>query len=221
MSDAPKRKKDYSTFNTFTYKVLKQVHPDAGITSGAMTVVDNFVKINLEKLIKNSNLLLFHSGKKTLGAKEIKSSVWLTMEGEIASNSNKEGERAVMKFNSSKSKASSGGGRVTASERAGLLFPVSRIRNKWLKELSIANRVGEDASIFLSAVLEYLTAELLEQAGDKAKDDKRVRITPRHLKLGIENDAELEKLMRDVYVPGGVQVQPKKNANQEEEKNEE
>jgi len=222
MGDAPKRKKDYSTFNTFIYKVLKQVHPDTGITSGAMASVDNFIKINLEKLINNSNLLLVHSGKKTLGSNEIRSSVWLTVDGELASNSNREGLNAVNRFNASQNKNPPGdANRWTASARAGILFPVSRIRTKWLKELSVANRVGEDAGVYLSAVLEYLTAELLENAGKRAKDAGRVRITPRHLKLTIEADAELEKLTRDVYIPGGVQVQPKKTAAENEETKEE
>lgn len=212
MGDAPRRKKDYSTFNTFIYKVLKQVSKDTGITSGAMDVVDSFVKINLEKLIDNANLLLVHSKKKTLGAKELKSSVWLTLTGELAKNANAEGDKAVNKYNASESTA---GTRRSASARAGLEFPVSRIRNNYLKEFSVANRVGADAAVYLAAVLEYMTAELLSLAGEKTKESKRVRITSRHLKLAIESDEELERLTRDVYIPGGVQVQPKKTAEKE------
>jgi len=214
MGDAPRRKKDYSTFNTFIYKVLKEVHPDAGITSGALDVVDSYVKINLQKLIDNANLLLVHSKKKTLGSKELESSGWLTLTGELAKSAHSEGLQAVAKYKASEGK---GGARTSASSRAGLKFPVSRIKNNYLKELSVANRVGADAGIYLAAVLEYMTAELLSLAGNQARDAGRVRITSRHLKLAIESDEELERLTRDVYVPGGVEVQPKKTAKEEKQ----
>lgn len=88
------------------------------------------------------------------------------------------------------------------SSRAGLTFPVGRIA-RFLKKGRYAKRVGAGASIYLGAVLEYLTAEILELAGNAARDHRRKRIIPRHIQLGIRNDEELNKLLGSVTIPGG------------------
>lgn len=88
------------------------------------------------------------------------------------------------------------------SSKAGLQFPVGRI-HRMLKDGNYADRVGAGAPIYLGAVLEYLTAEILELAGNAARDNKRQRIIPRHIQLAIRNDEELNKLLRDVTISSG------------------
>ena len=68
-----------------------------------------------------------------------------------------------------------------------------------------ANRIGSGAPVYLAAVLEYLTAEILELAGNAARDNKKKRINPRHLSLAIRNDEELNDLLKGVTIAeGGV-----------------
>lgn len=90
------------------------------------------------------------------------------------------------------------------SSRAGLQFPVGRI-HRLLRKGNYAERVGTGAPVYLAAVLEYLAAEVLELAGNAARDNKKTRIIPRHLQLAIRNDEELNKLLAGVTIAqGGV-----------------
>ncbi|MBN3277440.1 H3 protein, partial [Polyodon spathula] len=92
----------------------------------------------------------------------------------------------------------------TRSSRAGLQFPVGRV-HRLLRKGNYAQRVGAGAPVYLAAVLEYLTAEILELAGNAARDNKKTRIIPRHLQLAVRNDEELNKLMGGVTIAqGGV-----------------
>ena len=90
------------------------------------------------------------------------------------------------------------------SVRAGLQFPVGRV-HRLLRKGNYAERVGAGAPVYLAAVLEYLSAEVLELAGNAARDNKKTRIIPRHLQLAIRNDEELNKLLGGVTIAqGGV-----------------
>ena len=92
----------------------------------------------------------------------------------------------------------------TKSLKAGLQFPVGRI-GRFLKKGKYASRVGGGAPVYLAAILEYLTAEILELAGNAARDNKKTRIVPRHIQLAVRNDEELNKLFGGVTIAqGGV-----------------
>ena len=93
---------------------------------------------------------------------------------------------------------------VSKSSRAGLQFPVGRV-GRLLRNARYAERVGAGAPVYLAAVLEYLAAEMLELAGNAAKDNKKTRIIPRHILLAIRNDEELHKLLHSATIAeGGV-----------------
>jgi len=92
--------------------------------------------------------------------------------------------------------------RISLAKRAGTIFPVGRIR-RYLKGCTHHQRIAVGAPIYQAAVMEYLSAEILELAGNAARDNKRSRITPRHILLAVANDEELNKLLKNVTIPAG------------------
>ncbi|KAL9652436.1 hypothetical protein ABK040_000009 [Willaertia magna] len=88
------------------------------------------------------------------------------------------------------------------SDKAKLQFPVGRIA-RYLKIGRYSERIGAGAPVYLAAVLEYLAAEILELAGNAARDNKKGRIIPRHITLAIRNDEELSKLLHEVIIASG------------------
>ena len=99
-------------------------------------------------------------------------------------------------------KAAKKGGARSKSSKAGLQFPVGRI-GRFLKNGRYARKVGSGAPVYLAAVLEYMVAEILELAGNAAKEGKKQRIIPRHIQLAVRNDEELNKFLGKVTIASG------------------
>ncbi|XP_034642250.1 late histone H2A.2.2-like [Trachemys scripta elegans] len=94
--------------------------------------------------------------------------------------------------------------KITRSSRAGLQFSVSRI-DRLLRKGQFADRIGAGAPVYMAAVLQYLTHEIVDIAGEVAARSKKRRISPRHLQLAIHSDSELKKLLGGVTISqGGV-----------------
>ena len=82
---------------------------------------------------------------------------------------------------------------VSRSAKAGLQFPVSRV-HRYLRQATHHFRIASGAPVYQAAVMEYLTAEILELAGNAARDNKKTRIIPRHILLAVANDEELHQV---------------------------
>ena len=88
------------------------------------------------------------------------------------------------------------------SSKAGLQFPVGRI-GRFLKDGRYAKKIGSGAPVYLAAVLEYVAAEILELAGNAAKEHKKQRIVPRHIQLALRNDEELNRFLGNATIASG------------------
>jgi len=91
---------------------------------------------------------------------------------------------------------------VSRSVKAGLQFPVGRI-HRYLRRCTYRFRIAAGAPVYQAAVMEYLTAEILELAGNAARDNKKSRIIPRHILLAVANDEELHQLLKGVTIASG------------------
>ena len=91
---------------------------------------------------------------------------------------------------------------TSRSSKAGLTFPVGRV-HRLLRKGNYAQRIGSGAPVYLTSVLEYLAAEILELAGNASRDNKKRRIIPHHVQLAVRNDEELNKLLRNVTIASG------------------
>ena len=92
--------KSVETYKIYIYKVLKQVHPDTGISSKAMKIMNSFINDNFEKIATEAAKLARYTKKPTVTSREIQTAVRLALPGELAKHAVSEGTKAVTKFTS-------------------------------------------------------------------------------------------------------------------------
>ena len=96
---APKRRRT-ETFSVYIYRVLKQVHPETGISKRSMSIMNSFINDVFEKIASESSRLVRYNKKHTLSSREVQAAVRLLLPGELAKHAVTEGTKAVTKFSS-------------------------------------------------------------------------------------------------------------------------
>ena len=97
-----KKKSKTETYKIYIYKVLKQVHPDTGISSKAMSIMNSFVNDLFERIAAEASRLAHYNKRSTITSREIQTAVRLLLPGELAKHAVSEGTKAVTKYTSSK-----------------------------------------------------------------------------------------------------------------------
>merc|ERR1712021_194774 len=95
------KKKRVETYSSYIYKVLKQVHPDTGISKKGMSIMNSFINDIFERIATEAGKLATYNKKATLSSHEIQTAVRLMLPGELAKHAVSEGTKAVTKFSSS------------------------------------------------------------------------------------------------------------------------
>merc|ERR1711988_501231 len=103
-SKGTKKKAKVESYKIYIYKVLKQVHPDTGISSKAMSIMNSFISDMFDKISTEACRLALYNKKPTITAREIQTSVRLVLPGELAKHAVSEGTKAVTKFTSARFK---------------------------------------------------------------------------------------------------------------------
>ena len=97
-----KRRKPVYSYSTYIYKVLKQVHPDTGISKKGMSIMNSFIKDIFERIAGEAGKLVTYNKTHTVGSREIQTAVRLVLPGELAKHAVSEGAKATTKFEASK-----------------------------------------------------------------------------------------------------------------------
>uniref|UniRef100_A0A0N4ZHM7 Histone H2B n=1 Tax=Parastrongyloides trichosuri TaxID=131310 RepID=A0A0N4ZHM7_PARTI len=97
-----RRKARKETYSVYIYRVLKQVHPDTGVSSKAMSIMNSFVNDVFERIAGEASKLATYNKKSTISSREIQTAVRLILPGELAKHAVSEGTKAVTKYTSSK-----------------------------------------------------------------------------------------------------------------------
>ncbi|KAF7494993.1 hypothetical protein SSS_09541 [Sarcoptes scabiei] len=97
-----KHRRRKESFSIYIYKVLKQVHPDTGISSKAMSIMNSFVNDIFERIAAESSRLSHYNKRTTITSREVQTAVRLLLPGELAKHAVSEGTKAVTKYTSSK-----------------------------------------------------------------------------------------------------------------------
>lgn len=101
-SGAKRTKKRKESYSIYIYKVLKQVHPDTGISSKAMSIMNSFVNDVFERIAAEASRLAKYNSRATISSREIQTAVRLLLPGELAKHAVSEGTKAVTKYTGSK-----------------------------------------------------------------------------------------------------------------------
>ncbi|XP_051858143.1 uncharacterized protein LOC117563576 [Drosophila albomicans] len=192
-------------FQRLVREIAQDFKTDLRFQSSAVMALQEASEAYLVGLFEDTNLCAIHAKRVTIMPKDIQ--LARRIRGEPTLSVRRALTRPVIQQQLSSLNGTSGkvkGKAKSRSNRAGLQFPVGRI-HRLLRKGNYAERVGAGAPVYLAAVMEYLAAEVLELAGNAARDNKKTRIIPRHLQLAIRNDEELNKLLSGVTIAqGGV-----------------
>lgn len=193
--------------NDVVSESLKRVRPDLFIKGKSKEKLNNLIAIN-----SKANAPVNVAPKKAVSKQDSSKSITLPTK---PIEKPKKPKKKPAKTVSQSGKSSLGGklsgklggksallkpARESSNTKSGLIFKSSRIGRR-LRTSKMFERVSKTTPIFLTAVLEYVCAEILEMASGEVIREKKKRILPKHIKMGISHDMELESIFKNIIIP--------------------
>ena len=99
-TQAARMRRRQETYSVYIYRVLKQVHPEIGISKRSMSIMNSFINDIFEKIALEAAKLVRYNKKQTLSSREIQTAVRLLLPGELSKHAVSEGTKAVTKYTS-------------------------------------------------------------------------------------------------------------------------
>jgi histone H2A len=189
---------DYN-FCRYIRAVLKQIHSDTGLTEQAVMDTNMMLHLVMENVLDVACELTHKDKSKTLSARAIESATKIVLPTELKSHALSTAQKALVKFSQSQRTEDP----LRVEKRAGLKFPVARVEHL-VRVHCPELKISEKACIYLTTVLEYMCAEIMELSGNVARDFKKKRITPHHISYAIQRDEELNEVFCGVTLNGSV-----------------
>ncbi|XP_004294582.1 PREDICTED: histone H2B-like [Fragaria vesca subsp. vesca] len=204
-----RNKKSVETYKIYIFKVLKQVHPDIGISSKAMGIMNSFINDIFEKLAQESSRLARYNKKPTITSREIQTAVRLVLPGELAKHAVSEGTKAVTKFTTEKKPAEKKPAEKTVAEKkpkAGKKLPKEagaaagdkkKKRNKKSVEtykiyiFKVLKQVHPDIGIsskamgIMNSFINDIFEKLAQESSRLARYNKKPTITSREIQTAV------------------------------------
>lgn len=193
-------------FETYITRVLNQVHPNAEMSSEGKELINQKLIAVADKLSHTAILIAKNAKLKTVTANQLEIAVETFFPGNLKDHACSDGEKAIKKYDKN-SFVRDREGKISAYVRegktknikSGLVFSVGATKEIITSQINQVagdvTRVSDTAPVFLAAVLEYLTAEILELAGNLTKDANRVRVSPDDVHNAVYYDNELSGLL--------------------------
>lgn len=197
------------TFSVYIYRLLKEIHPDHGISSNAMIILSRICLFVIRRYATECSSLLISANKKVVDVSTICAATFI-----IYGNTNVIGDifpNAIIKLieiSLDKYENYTGGKEKMRQEhKAGLQISVSRVKKIYKAANANSKSISNSSAIAIATSLQYLLSEIIELSGNASRDNKKTRINPRHLMLAIGYDAELSSFLLDkglILGGGGV-----------------
>ncbi len=181
----------------YIFKVLKQVRPDVGITNDSLFQLTKIISLISSIIINKSYELALIKQDEQICSEHIRISTLMILNNDLGKYGVSEGKKSVFKFCNYMEEDK------TRAKNSNLIFNV-RIFEKMFN-VSVTNQ----ACIFLTSVIEYLTAEFLELSGNVCKNEKEYNITPYHLQMSCSLDKEMFSLLKRIgfrFVCGKINI---------------
>lgn len=187
-------------FSSYIHRILKNVHPDIGISEKGMAVLSRVILFFVRRYATECSALLISGHKKTLDLPTVIAATYIIFSDgileedrtAIANRAIKEIEKHVELFEKYNGKSNE---KHRKEFQAGLQLSISRVKRVYKETNASSKRISDVCTVAIASTLEYLLMEVVELAGNASRDNKRARIIPRHLLLAIINDQELNTII--------------------------
>ena len=186
-------------YKSYIKKVMKMVDRNLSMSEDVKEYQNTLLNLLIQAIMKHVNDLLLSSQKNTIDTKSIEAAVPMVVRGELSKHAVSTGKRHVSRYTEYTQRRSGDRSESKRLEsKCGLTFPISRTKRAIRNYTK--NRLSTNASIFLTAVLEYISAEISELSGNVTRMGNRKKITIKDSKDATEEDEELSSLISSLGI---------------------